>query len=177
MKFNWYKNLFICAHKGHRKDIRIGHLTICVILVKLRKNIQGNMELIVAQDASTEAAHFITKWENYLLSQWYLQGTWQLTVPRGLTETQPTKLYINFAPHITPFKPAAYHKVSAVYVEVPQSMGSLNMCIICTQYVAQCWEQVTPEFGITLIEKVGLDQVEIFDFQLPCHGTFARRML
>jgi len=29
-----------------------------------------------------------------------------------------------------------------------------------------------PLFGITLIAMEGLEQVEIFDFQLPRHGTF-----
>jgi hypothetical protein len=51
------------------------------------------------------------------------------------------------------------------------------MCIISTYYVAQCSEQVTPEFGITLIEMERLEQVDIFDFQLPRHGTFVRRTL
>ena len=67
--------------------------------------------------------------------------------------------------------------VSPVYVEVSIFMGSLNMCIICTQYVTQCWEQVTPKFLITLIEMEGLDLVEIFEFQLPDHCTFVRRTL
>ena len=44
-----------------------------------------HVELIVAQGASTETAHFITKQENYLLSHW------QLTVPQGVPETQPGK--------------------------------------------------------------------------------------
>jgi len=61
--------LFICAHNGHRKDIRIGHPTICVLLITLRKKYTGkHVELIVAEDAFTETAHFIAKWENYLLS-------------------------------------------------------------------------------------------------------------
>jgi hypothetical protein len=48
------------------------------------------VELIVAQGASTETAHFITKQENYLLSQWHLQWTWQLTVPH-VPKIQPDK--------------------------------------------------------------------------------------
>jgi hypothetical protein len=47
--------------------------------------------VIVAQGASTETAPFITKQENYLLSHWHLQGTWQLTVPQGIPETQLDK--------------------------------------------------------------------------------------
>jgi len=50
-----------------------------------------HLELIVAQGASTETAHFITKQEKYLLSHWHLQWTWQLTVPKGVPETQPGK--------------------------------------------------------------------------------------
>ena len=34
-----------------------------------------HVEQIVAQGASTETAHLITKQENYLLSHWHLQGT------------------------------------------------------------------------------------------------------
>jgi hypothetical protein len=49
------------------------------------------------------------------------------------------------------------------------------MCIICTHYVTQCSEQVTSEFGITLTEMERLEQVEIFDFQIPHHGTLIRR--
>ena len=37
-----------------------------------------------------------------------------------------------------------------VYVEVPQIMGSLITCKMCTHYVAQCWKQVPQEFGIML---------------------------
>jgi len=50
-----------------------------------------HVELIVAQGASTETAHFITKQEIYLLSHWHLQWTWQLPVPQGVPETQPGK--------------------------------------------------------------------------------------
>jgi len=40
---------------------------------------------------------------------------------------------------------------SRVYIEVPQFMGTLNTCKLCTHYVEQCWEQVPQEFRITLI--------------------------
>ena len=56
--------------------------------------------------------------------------------------------------------------ISPVCVEVPQFMGILNTCIISTHYVAQSWEQVPPEFGITLIV---MEQVEIFEFL--CRAT------
>jgi hypothetical protein len=49
------------------------------------------VELIVAQGASTETSHFITKQENYILSHWYLQGTWQVNVPQHEPKTQIDK--------------------------------------------------------------------------------------
>jgi hypothetical protein len=49
------------------------------------------MELIVARDAPTEKAQFITKQKDNLPSHWHLQVKWQLTVPQSLPETQPSK--------------------------------------------------------------------------------------
>jgi len=51
------------------------------------------------------------------------------------------------------------------------------MCIMYTHYVAQCWEQVSAQFGITLIVKVGLEEGKIFDFHMPLHDTFVLRKL
>jgi hypothetical protein len=66
--------------------------------------------------------------------------------------------------------------VSPEYVEVSQLIGSLNTCIQRTYYAEQCWEQVPPEFRFTsMMERP--EQAEIFDFQLPDHGTFVRREL
>jgi hypothetical protein len=59
-------NDFICAQNEQRKNIRVCHLTICILLRMLKRSTY--VELIVAQRESTEAAHFITKQENYLLS-------------------------------------------------------------------------------------------------------------
>jgi len=50
-----------------------------------------HVELTVAQGASTETAHCITKQENYLLSHRHLQRTGQRTVPQGVPETQTGK--------------------------------------------------------------------------------------
>jgi len=84
-------------------------------------------------------------------------------------------LYLNFGPHKhRSNQKATTQYVSPVYVVVPKFMDSLNMCIIRTHYLAQCWEQDTPEFGIMLTEMERLEHVEIFDFQLPDHSTFVR---
>jgi len=62
------------------------------------------------------------------------------------------KLYVNFNPHKHHSNMQGTTKyVPPVYVKVSQLIGSLNTSIICTHYVAQCREQVTPEFGITLM--------------------------
>jgi hypothetical protein len=34
---------FICAYDGFRKDITLCHLIIYILLIKLRKNTQGNL--------------------------------------------------------------------------------------------------------------------------------------
>jgi hypothetical protein len=87
-------------------------------------------------------------------------------------------LYVNFGPHKHHSnQQATTQYVCPVYVMVPKFICSLNMCIICTHYVAQCWEQVPPEFGITQIVMERLEQVEIFDFQLPRHGSLVGRTL
>jgi hypothetical protein len=49
----------------------------------------------------------LRKQENYLLSHWHLQGTWQLTVPQGLIETQPSKPLHYAWPHKYRFKKQA----------------------------------------------------------------------
>ena len=90
MKFNWYQILFTCAHNGHSKQIKSMPSYDLHTSSDAEQMYTGKLvELILAQGASIETAHFITKLENYLLSQWHLQGTWQLTVPQGLPETQP----------------------------------------------------------------------------------------
>jgi len=43
MKFNKQQILFICAHNGHRKDIRICHFIIFVLLMRVQKNTHKNM--------------------------------------------------------------------------------------------------------------------------------------
>jgi hypothetical protein len=48
-------------------------------------------------------------------------------------------LYVNFGPHKHRFnKQATIQYDSPVYVKVSQFMGSLNTCIMCIHYVAQC---------------------------------------
>jgi hypothetical protein len=86
--------------------------------------------------------------------------------------------YVNFGPHKQHSnKQAATQVVSPVYVKVAQFMGSFNTCIISIHYVAQCWEQVPPDFGNTAMMMERLELVEIFDFHMPSHGTFVQRKL
>jgi len=59
-------------------------------------------------------------------------------------------LYVNSGSHKHHLnKQASTQYMSPVYAEVPQFMGSLNMCITSTYYMAQCWEQVHPRIRIS----------------------------
>jgi len=101
------------------------------------------VELITVQGAITQTAHFITKEENYLLSQWHLQVTDSALCHKAYQKCGPAYLYVNFGPHKHHSNvQATSQDVSSVHVEESQLMGSINMCIICTHYVAQCWKQV-----------------------------------
>jgi hypothetical protein len=70
-------------------------------------------------------------------------GTWQLTVPQGLPETQPRQ-------HLHMFDPHKHHSnkqvttqyISSVYEKVLQITGTLNMCTTYTHCVSQRSEQV-----------------------------------
>jgi hypothetical protein len=56
--------LFICAHNGHGKNITVCHTANSAEEICTGKHV----EMIVAQGASAETAHFTTKQKNYLLS-------------------------------------------------------------------------------------------------------------
>jgi hypothetical protein len=83
-----------------------------------------HLQLIVAQGASTETAHCITKQENY---------------HKAYQKHKQTNLYVTLDPnkHCSN-KQATTQYDSPVSVEVPQLMGSLTIYIIHTPYVAQC---------------------------------------
>ena len=137
-----------------------------------------HVELTVAQWASTETAHCITKQENYLLSHWHLQRTGQRTVPQGVPETQTGKPLCYEWPTQTPLQQAGYHTVWLSSIcSYPNLWAVFNTCIIWTHYVAQCRKQVPKELKITLIVMERLVRVEISAFHVPHHGTFVRRML
>jgi len=130
-----------------------------------------HVELIVAQGGIHRNSTLHYKTGKLPSPHFTLTFTGALTAHCATRRTNQANLYVKLGPH-----KHCYNKQyeSPVYVEVPQFMGSLNTCKICTHYVAQCWEQVPQEFGITLIVMVRLQQVEMFGFPMARHGTFVR---
>jgi hypothetical protein len=95
-----------------------------------------HVELIVAQGHPQKHYTSFQRQENYLLSHWHLRWTWQLTVPHGVPETQPSKPLHYTWPTQTPLQQAGYHTVwlSSMCRGTPiygQSKYMDNMHILC----------------------------------------------
>ena len=63
-------------------------------------------------------------------------------------------------------KQATYHTPWLSHICSYPNLWAVLIHIIWTHYVAQCWEQVPPDFRITLIVMERMEQVEIFDVHI-----------